>query len=213
MDGDAISYTPLPDNGTEIKVEDRAIPPATAELRLRVSNIIGNSSQQDPRFKRNELLSFQVAFGTEFEREAGGRCKAHSTAKDIVRHAQTRFCLGSLSTKIVITLVGVEDMNESFLASSAHLDHFALTGTTRRLINMEPKADLVAYLGPSRVYPNAENDAAGMASTSIVCDADENVYVGGITAADIKHSINEHGNSVSVTGTILAHELGHNLGI
>ena len=113
----------------------------------------------------------------------------------------------------MITLVGVEDMNERFLASSAHLDHFALTGTTRRLINIEPKADLVAYLGPSRVYPNAENDAAGLASTSIVCDADEKGYFGGITAADIKHSINEHGNSVSVTGTILAHELGHNLGI
>ena len=70
----------------------------------------------------------------------------------------------------MITLVGVEDMNESFLATSAHLDYF------------------------------------------IVCDADDKVYVGGITAADIKHSIKEHGNSVSVTGTILAHEIGHNLG-
>ena len=113
----------------------------------------------------------------------------------------------------MITLVGVEDMNERFLASSAHLDHFALTGTTRRLINMEPKADLVAYLGPSRVYPNAEDDAAGLASTSIVCDSDDKGYIGGITAADIKHSINEHGNSVSVTGTILAHDIGHNIGI
>ena len=45
VDGDAISYTPLPDNGTEIQVEDRAIPPASAELRLRVSKIIGILSQ------------------------------------------------------------------------------------------------------------------------------------------------------------------------
>ena len=45
VDGDAISYTPLPDNGTEIQVGDRAIPPASAELRLRVSKIIGILSQ------------------------------------------------------------------------------------------------------------------------------------------------------------------------
>ena len=128
-------------------------------------------------------------------------------AKEIIRHAQNRFCHHSLGTQILIKTVGVEPLGRRITAN----DHDSMWQKTKQLLLKSPRADLVVYIAATdnRGY-------AGIAPVSSACAPDNGrVNFNGrqLTFANIKDSINEYGRSASLTGTIVAHEVGHNLGM
>ena len=53
----------------------------------------------------------------------------------------------------------------------------------------------------------------GIANVEVACKPDNTKYGGGLTAANLKDSINEYAGSAAYTGTVVAHEVGHNLGM
>ena len=97
--------------------------------------------------------------------------------------------------------MGVEALGRTIAANDSV--HDQMGQKTKQLLLKSPVADLVVYIGAN---DNDENGWVGMAPVGVACFPNEQ-------AAKIKDSINEYDNSAAYTGTIVAHEVGHNFGM
>jgi len=144
------------------------------------------------------LLQIRTGYGDGFLAKVGSSAKAQSYIKSAITHTQVFYCHSSLGTKIALQIVGdiKHYKGKSLQASVAKLQEMMST-TVADL----GTADLMVYMG-------TETDlwgVVGIAYGSTVCDhSSGNKY---------KQSINEWRPTLAAAGQLIAHEMGHNLGM
>merc|ERR1712180_550457 len=144
-------------------------------------------------------LQIRVGYADGILSELGSKAKVKAYIASIWTHLQVNYCHSSLGSKVVVErLPKIKHYPVGELkADSASLKKMYET-TEKKL----KSADLMLYMG--FIGPNYIS-GGGIAYVAVVCDAD--------WAKKYKQSINNYGTSHSAMGELLAHEIGHNLGM
>jgi len=145
------------------------------------------------------LLQIRTGYDDGFLAKVGGTtAAAESYIKSALPHVQAHYCQKSLGTKIAIERVGdiKHYSGRSLQATGAKLQE--MWDTTMADLG---SADLMMYMG----YENEYYGTVGIAWGKTVCiHSSGNKY---------KESINEWRKTHAEAGQLIAHEMGHNLGM
>ena len=141
----------------------------------------------------------QVGYDDGIKNQLGGTAATEDYIASIWTHLQVNYCHSTLGSKVVVEL----------LPGIKHYAGMELKGDSASLQSMYDNtlddlgdADLMLYMGfiGANYY-----SGGGIAYRGVVCDSSwYNKY---------KQSINCYGTSHSSMGELLAHEVGHNLGM
>merc|ERR1712038_1212110 len=144
------------------------------------------------------LLQIRVGYDDGFLAKVGGAAAAENYIKSTMPHIQASYCHKSLGTKIHVQRIG----------DIKHYSGRTLTATEAKLVEMWDTtttdlngADLMVYLG----YESNYVGTVGIAWTKVVC-----IHT---TGDKYKSSINEWRKTHAEAGHLIAHEMGHNLGM
>lgn len=145
------------------------------------------------------LLQIRAGYDDGFLSKVGGSAgDAEAYIESSLPHVQASFCHESLGTKIVIQRIGdiKHYSGKSLQATGAKLSE--MFDDTAKDLN---GADLMMYMG----YDTALWGTVGIAWGKVVCDHSYyNKY---------KSSINEWRPTHAAAGHVIAHEIGHNIGM
>jgi len=145
------------------------------------------------------LLQIKAGYDDGFLAKVGGTtAAAEAYIKSTMPHVQVSYCHSSLGTKISIQRIGdiKHYSGRNLQATGAKLQEMG--ETTRSDLGT---ADLMMYMG----YESDYYGTVGIAWGKVVCNsAAYNHY---------KESINEWRNTHAEAGHVIAHEIGHNLGM
>ena len=182
-------------NGTWANVEeDEMVNPAIKKAESEIEKNCDDVGCEP--LPETMLLSLRFGYDEGFL----SRLWLHARAKEYIHatmpHIQALYCHSSLGTKIQLEIVG-------------EIKHYAgkyLQATPAKIAEMKPitkadlgDADLMVYMGND--WKN--RGFAGYAYYSAVC----------LPRDEIKSSIIEYGTSIADRGHLIAHEIGHNLGM
>jgi len=147
------------------------------------------------------LLTLRFGYDEGFLAVTGSHDDAKAYIESTIPHIQTLYCHStSLGTKIQLETV----------EEPKYVEGKYLTASVDSIVEMQPntaedlgEADLMVYMG----WESAYSGVIGIAWKSTVCrpaswDSD-----------DVKSSINEWRETHAEAGHLIAHELGHNLGM
>ena len=131
---------------------------------------------------------------------------SHSAAEDVVNslmtHAQASFCHSSLGTAVKLQVEGIQH----FAGKTLMPDDPSLISMYETTVCNLGSADLMVYM----VYfdpPSSGTYTAGMAYRPAVCRPN-------FQKGHLKESINRiNPNSIASSAQLVAHEVGHNLGM
>jgi len=145
------------------------------------------------------LLQIRAGYDDGFLAKVGGSAaQAEAYIKSALTHAQVSYCHASLGTKIHIQRIGniKHYSGRSLQATGAKLEE--MKSTTEADLGT---ADLMMYMG----YELDLYGTVGIAYVSTVC--------GHPNGNGYKQSINEWRPTLTAAGHVIAHEIGHNLGM
>jgi len=169
-------------------------PPMEQAEKVIESMCSGTSCTSIPA---TNLLQIRVGYDDGFLAKVGGTAAAENYIKSTMPHIQASYCHKSLGTKIHVQRIG--DMK--------HYSGRTLTATGPKLQEMWDTtktdlngADLMVYLG----YESNYVGTVGIAWGKVVCETTGDQY---------KSSINEWRKTHAEAGQLIAHEMGHNLGM
>merc|ERR1711935_486269 len=145
-----------------------------------------------------QQLQIRVGYDDGFKTKVGGTSQAEAYIADTWPHIQVSYCHSSLGSKVLVErLPGIKHYaGKTLVASGAKLNEmFDLT------VSDIGSADLMLYMG----YDTAYYGTVGIAWSPVVCDPSYyNKY---------KSSINEWRQTHTAAAHVMAHEIGHNLGM
>jgi len=145
------------------------------------------------------LLQINAGYDDGFLAKVGGTAAAaEAYIKSSLPHFQVHYCHESLGTKIVIQRLGSikHYSGRSLQASGAKLEE--MFETTKEELGT---ADLMMYMG----FDNDYYGTVGIAYGKSVCSHP--------SGTKYKQSINEHRKTHAEAGHVIAHEIGHNIGM
>jgi len=185
-----------PDNLTRTMDDDEVMHPGIGEATQHFCDIKNNCED----LPATQLLKVKVVYDNTFK---SGVKNIEKYIKALWTHLQAHYCHSSLTSKVKVEKFGssgyvkknMEDTESPTLEDFAKGNKDYLSG-----------ADLVAYLG----YQN-ERKFSGRATVDAVCMSNTHQIFD-----DWKSSINLIGNvygAHAIGGGLLAHEIGHNLGM
>ena len=144
------------------------------------------------------LLSLRFGYDEGFLNKTGSHANAKAYIHTTMPHAQALYCHSSLGTKIQLEIVGEIKHYEGKYLQATEAKEKEMVEITKNEIG---DADLMVYMGYD---PKSVECGGGLAYMASVCMPDE---------VERKSSINEYCNRYSEMGWIIAHEVGHNLGM
>merc|ERR1712001_75178 len=169
-------------------------PPMEQAEKVIESMCSGTSCSSIPA---TNLLQIRVGYDDGFLAKVGGTSAAENYIKSTMPHIQASYCHKSLGTKIHVQRIG----------DIKHYSGRTLTATEAKLVEMWDTtktdlngADLMVYLG----YESNYVGTVGIAWGKVVCETTGDQY---------KSSINEWRKTHAEAGQLIAHEMGHNLGM
>jgi len=143
-------------------------------------------------------LQVRIGYDDGFNNHLGGASKAEAYIAAIWTHLQVNYCHSSLGSKVLVErLPGIKHYTGKKLKGNGKSLKKMYSHTDEDL----GSADLMLYMGFDG--PNW-SQGGGIAYGPVVCEPGYNKY---------KQSINCYGTSHSDMGALLAHEIGHNLGM
>ena len=178
--------------------EDEIVNPAIqkAETEMAKNCASGNCKSVPTTM----LLSLRFGYDEGFLNKTGSHAKAKAYVKTAMTHAQAIFCHSSLGTKIQLELVGEIKHYAGKYLQATEAKEKEMVEITKKDIG---DADLMVYMGyDAKSEPYG---GGGIAYMGTVCLPS--------TYAGEKSSINEWLLYYSEAGHLIAHEIGHNLGM
>jgi len=144
------------------------------------------------------LLQIRAGYDDGFFYKVGGSAAAaEAYIKSTMPHIQVFYCHASLGTKIHVQLLdGIKHYQGRSLQATGDKLKEMWSTTTSDL----GSADLMMYMG----YENEYYGVVGIAWGKVVCEKGGDHY---------KESINEWRKTHAEAGQLIAHEMGHNLGM
>merc|ERR1712008_388830 len=145
-----------------------------------------------------QLLQIRVGYDDGFKNKVGGTAQAEAYIAATWPHIQVSYCHSSLGSKVLVErLSGIKHYSgKSLQASGAKLQEM-FTDTKNDI----GSADLVLYMG----YDTSYWGTVGIAWSPVVCQhSGYNKY---------KSSINEWRQTHTEAAHVMAHEIGHNVGM
>merc|ERR1711956_87557 len=145
-----------------------------------------------------QLLQIRVGYDDGFKNKVGGTAQAEAYIASTWPHIQVSYCHSSLGSKVLVErLSGIKHYSgKSLQASGAKLQEM-FTDTKNDI----GSADLVLYMG----YDTSYWGTVGIAWSPVVCQhSGYNKY---------KSSINEWRQTHTEAAHVMAHEIGHNVGM
>ena len=171
---------------------------AAAEAQIAASCTDGTTDCES--VPETNLLSLRFGYDEGFLAKVGGHDEAKAYIESTLPHIQTLYCHSTLGTKIQLETV----------ADPVHVEGKYITASSDSIIDMKTNteadigdADLMVYLGWEESYYGT----IGIAWVSTVCRPTS------WGSQDVKSSINEWRETHAEAGHLIAHELGHNLGM
>merc|ERR1711884_285015 len=144
------------------------------------------------------LLTLKFGYGDGFLGKTGSHANAKAYIQATLPHMQTLYChSASLGTKIQLEISEIKHFSGKNFKATVAMAESLETSTASEV----GTADLVAYMG----YDTETSGIVGIAAVSSVCMA--SAYNGQ------KISINEWQATHAAAGQLVAHEVGHNLGM
>merc|ERR1711899_88817 len=143
-------------------------------------------------------LQVRVGYDDSFKDKVGGTSQAEAYIAACWPHIQVSYCHASLGSRVVVEMVpGIKHYaGKNLVASGAKLQEM-FTDTANDL----GSADLMLYMAADTDYYGT----VGIAWCPVVCDPSQyNKY---------KSSINEWRQTHAASAHVMAHEMGHNLGM
>jgi len=184
------------DDGWEQDLDEMEEPEIEAAEMAIEELCTGSSCASVPA---TNLLQIRAGYDDGFLAKVGGTAaSAESYIKSALPHVQASYCHKSLGTKISVQRIGdiKHYSGRSLQATGAKLQE--MWDTTLSDLGT---ADLMMYMG----YDNDYYGTVGIAWGKIVCiRSSGNKY---------KESINEWRNTHAEAGHVIAHEIGHNIGM
>ena len=180
-----------------VEGDDEIVNPALKKAEMEIAkNCASGNCKSVPT---TNLLSLKWGYGEGFLTKTGSHANAKAYIQATLPHMQALYChSASLGTKIQLEIFGEikHFSGKYFKANVANAE--ALETSTATEVG---KADLVVYMG----YDNGTDGIIGIAAVSTVCMPS--------TYAGQKFSINEWMATHAEAGQLVAHEVGHNLGM
>jgi hypothetical protein len=146
------------------------------------------------------VLQLKVGYDDSILAKLGSASAVEAYWNAAAPHLQARYCHASLGTKIRVERVGnfKHYAGKTLTATGGNLD-LMKADTANDLGD----ADLIAYMCHEEMVPGWQT--VGIAWLGVNCDRS--------WANKVKSSINEWRSSAAAYGGLLAHEIGHNLGM
>jgi len=177
---------------------DEGLPPAGEVVALNnaEANCANSGSCSLPATQHIQLrVGYDDGMWNQFDQDAS-LIDAYITS--IWAHLQTNYCHSTLGSKVLVEkLAG----NKHYAGISLAGDGASLAKMFDHTVNDLGSADLMLYFGH---IGEGYASGGGIAYLAVVCDQGND---------KIKESINNYGSSHSSMGELLAHEVGHNLGM
>ena len=143
----------------------------------------------------------QVGYGDNIMNHLGGSSQTEAYIDSIWPHLQMNYCHSSLGSKVLVErLPGIKHYSGMNLKPNGA----SLVSMFTNTVNDLNGADLMLYMGFNGA---GFSSGGGIAYRGAVCKNDVYYY------NKFKQSINGYGSSHSAMGELLAHEVGHNLGM
>lgn len=172
---------------------DEVVNADLAAAEMAVERLCRGCSQPE-----TALLQLRAGYDLGFRNKVGGDAQARNYIDSLLPHVQVSYCHASLGTKIVIQRIGsIKLYNRYLQATEAALEDMGQTTA-----NDLQGADLMMYMG----YDDDYFGTVGIAYVGMVCVADSYNDI-------FKQSINEWRKSHAQAGHVVAHEIGHNIGM
>jgi len=167
-----------------------------ANLNNAEANCANSGSCSLPATQHIQLrVGYDDGMWNQFDQTASS---VDAYINSIWAHLQTNYCHSTLGSKVLVEK----------LAGNKHYAGISLAGDGESLQKMFDhtkndlgSADLMLYFGH---IGSGFSSGGGIAYLAVVCDQGNDQY---------KESINNYGQSHSSMGELLAHEIGHNLGM
>ena len=167
-----------------------------AELEIAKNCASGNCKS----VPETMLLSLRFGYDEGFLNKTGSHANAKAYIHTTMPHAQALYCHSSLGTKIQLEIVGEIKHYQGKYLQATEAKEKEMVEITKKDIG---DADLMVYMGyDAKSEPYG---GGGIAYMSTVCLPS--------TYAGEKSSINEWLLYYSEAGHLIAHEIGHNLGM
>jgi hypothetical protein len=199
-DGDEVDITEL--KAALLAAEDNCIGdictlPPTQHLQIRVIHCYSCF----PLYSLGLIISTffkQVGYDDGIKNYLNGTALTEAYIGSCLTHLQVNFCHSTLGSKVAIELLpGIKHYAGLVLDGNEDLKRLQ-----EHTVNELSDADLMTYFG----FRSAKfGSGGGIAYMGVVCD--DSKY------NKFKASMNYYGNSHSAMGELLAHEIGHNLGM
>ena len=181
------------DEDWTVEGDDEIVNPTIKKAEMELAKNSNAKSVQS-----TNVLTLKFGYGDGFLGKTGSHAKAKAYIQATLPHMQTLYChSASLGTKIQLEISEIKHFSgKNFKASVSMAE--SLENSTASEVG---KADLIAYMG----YDSSTSGVIGIAAVSTVCMPS--------TYAGQKFSINEWQATHAQAGQLVAHEVGHNLGM
>jgi len=178
----------LVENGDEVDITE-----LEAALLAAEENCSGDICTLPP----TQHLQIRIGYGDGIKNYLNGTALTEAYIASCLTHLQVNYCHSTLGSKVAVEVVGIKHYAGLVLKGKGDLKKLQ-----EHTLNDLGFADLMTYFGfRSAKLPNG----GGTAYEGVVCKGQNyNKY---------KASINYYGFSNSAMGQLLAHEIGHNLGM
>ena len=139
----------------------------------------------------------QVGYDDGILEKLGGTSQTEAYIASIWTHLQTNYCHSTLGSKVLVERLPVI---KHYSGMNLRADGPSLESMYANTVNDLNGADLMLYMG----YDSIGGGNAGVAYLGKVCRNDQDYK---------KQSISVYHTQISFMGYLLAHEVGHNLGM
>jgi len=163
---------------------------------------LANEANLATTLPATQHLQIRVGVDDGFKNQVGTTAQIEAYMNSVWAHLQTNYCHSSLGSKVLVErLPGIKHYAGKTLKSGAS-GSASLKSMYTDTTNDIGSADLMLYMG---FIGTGYSQGGGIAYRGVVCIPDQYKYY--------KQSINCYGSNMNSMGELLAHELGHNLGM